>query len=306
MNRALLRRLAKWAGRAFALAAVVFIVVALRRQWDEISARPPGPAVWLTVVGLGIGYGMAMMIIAEAWHRLISDFARTKLPRRLTLPSYAVSQPAKYVPGNVFQYMGRHGWMARAGVANTPLLKAMSWDIILLLLAAVLFGIVAFLVFPMPMAFLSERLLRGIAMVAGGLFVVMAIALAVSPRLQRLVGVLRPRVTTVAVVVPLLMVFFAMQALIFATLGSVITGQVVPQLATVAVVSWIAGILPLGTPGGLGTREAMMLLLAGPLIGQPDALLLAGLFRMVTILGDAVCAGIGWAISRLPGDGDAS
>lgn len=301
MNRALLRRFVLWAGRVIALAAVVFIVIALRRQWSEISARSLGPAVWLTVVGLGIGYGTAMLIVAEAWHRLISDFAGTPLPRRLTLPSYAVSQPAKYVPGNVFQYLGRHSWMARAGVANTPLLKAMSWDIILLLLAAALFGIIAFLIFPMPMVFLSERLLRNLALGAVALFVVAATALAFSPRLQRLVGVLRPRAATVAVVVPLLIVFFALQALIFAALGSVIAGEMVPQLATVAVVSWIAGILPLGTPGGLGTREAMVLLLAGPLIGQPDALLLAGLFRLVTIIGDAVCAGIGWLISRTSG-----
>jgi hypothetical protein len=214
-----------------------------------------------------------------------------------------VSQPFKYVPGNVFQYLGRHGWMVRAGVANMPLLKAMSWDIVLLLVAAVLFGIIAFLVFPMPIAFLSESLLRGLALGTMALLLVAAVSLAVSPRLQSRFGTLRPRLATVATVVPLLMVFFAVQALIFAVLGSVIAGQPVPQLATVAVAAWIAGVLPLGTPGGLGTREAMVLLLAGPLLGQPDALLLAGLFRLVTIIGDAVCAGLGWGISRgLDGD----
>jgi glycosyltransferase 2 family protein len=304
MNRARLRWLANWAGRLIAVAAVVFIVLALRRQWSEISARSLAPATWLAVVGLGIGYGTAMLLVAEAWHRLICDFARSPLPRRLTLPSYAVSQPFKYVPGNVFQYLGRHGWMMRAGVANMPLLKAMTWDIVLLLVAAVLFGVIAFLTFPMPIAFLSEALLRGLALGIVALFIVAAISLAISPRLQNRFGTLRPRLATVAVVVPLLMVFFALQGVIFAVLGSVIAGQPVPQLATVAVAAWIAGVLPLGTPGGLGTREAMVLLLAGPLLGQPDALLLAGLFRLVTIIGDATCAGIGWGIARTTGADD--
>lgn len=304
MNRALLRRLAKWAGRLVAVAAVVFIAVALRRQWSEISARSLTLTLWLIVVGLGVAYGAAMMLVAETWHWLICDFARQTLPRRLTLPSYAVSQPAKYVPGNVFQYLGRHGWMARAGVANAALLKAMSWDIVLLLVAAGLFGIIAFLAFPMPIAFLSERLLRNLALAAGGLAVIGAVALAVSPRLQRLAGALRPRATTVVVALALLILFFTVQALIFATLGSAIAGHAIPQLATVAIISWVAGVLPLGTPGGLGTREAMVLLLAGPLIGPADALLLAGLYRLVTILGDIVCAGIGWLIARVPATAD--
>lgn len=300
----MLRRAAKWAGRLIAVAAIVFIAIALRQQWSEISARPLAPTLWATVAGLGIAYGVAMMLIAEAWHWLICDFARQTLPRRLTLPSYAVSQPAKYVPGNVFQYLGRYTWMARAGVANPALLKAMSWDIVLLLVAAGLFGIIAFLAFPMPIAFLSEELLRTLALVAAGLAVVAAIALAVSPRLRRLVGTLRPRAPTVVVAILLLMLFFAIQALIFVTLGSAIAGHFVPQLATVAVISWMAGVVPLGTPGGLGTREAMVLLLAGPLVGQADALLLAGLFRLVTISGDGVCAGIGWMITRLLPAGD--
>jgi uncharacterized membrane protein YbhN (UPF0104 family) len=297
MNRALLRRGATWLGRLIAVVAVVFVIMAVREQWSAISERSLGARVWLAVAALGIGYGAALMLVAEAWHRLICDFTAEALPRRLTLPSYAVSQPAKYVPGNVFQYVGRHAWLARAGVANTPLLKAMSWDVVLLLLAAALFGIAAFLLHPIPVAFLSDALLRTLAIIAAVVLGVAAMALTISPRLRALAGGMRPRAGTVAAVVALLMLFFLLQALVVVALGIGITGRVVPELATVAVVSWMTGYVPLGTPGGLGTREAMLLLLAGPLIGAPDALLLAGLFRLVTIAGDGVCALIGWAIA---------
>ncbi len=136
MNRPQFRRVAKIGGRLVALAAVVFIVLALRREWTEIGDRRLPASVWPTVAALAIVYGGALLVLAEAWHRLICDFSRTALPRRITWPSYALSQPAKYVPGNVFQYVGRHGWMARSGVANGPLLKAVTWDIALLLFGA--------------------------------------------------------------------------------------------------------------------------------------------------------------------------
>lgn len=298
MRRALLRRGATWLGRAVAGAAVVFVAVAVKREWGELSSRSLGTGVWMTVVVLGFIYGAALMIVAESWHRLISDFVRTELPRRLTLSSYAVSQPAKYLPGNVFQYFARHAWLVRAGVANKPLLKAMSCDVILMLLAATLVGIAAFLIFPMPIAFLSKELLQRVAVAVALLATIGAVALALIPRLQQLVGALRPRATTVVVVVPLLIVFFFIQGLVFSVLGHTITDRLVPQLVTVAAMSWMAGFVPLGTPGGLGTREAMVMLLAGPLIGEPEALMLAGTFRIVTVLGDITCAGIGWAITR--------
>jgi glycosyltransferase 2 family protein len=184
---------------------------------------------------------------------------------------------------------GRSCWLYRGAVCRWPSRWPGRW-----------IPIVAFLAYPIPIAFLSEGLLRTAALAGAGLLLVAILALALSPHLQKVAGTLRPQPGTVGITILLLMIFFAIYAVIFVSLGSVVVGSPVPQLATVAIISWIVGYIPLGTPGGLGTREAMVLLLAGPLIGPVDALLLAGLFRLVTILGDAVCAGIGLLIAPVP------
>ena len=296
MNRPALRRLARTAGRLVTVAAFVFIALAIRREWSAVADRHLPLRIWPAVAGLAAVYGTALMLNAEAWHRLISDFARTRLPRRITLPSYALSQLAKYVPGNVFQYVGRHGLMSRAGVANAPLLRAVTWDIGFLLIGATLAALLAFVLFPINVAFLSAELLRDAAVVAALVAVLAVAALSLSPWLARQVSAARPQVATAAVVIPLLLGFFTVQASAFTLVGALVEGRLVPQLATVAVIAWIAGFLPLGTPAGLGTREAVILLLAGPLVGPADAIVVAALFRLTTTLGDCVCYAIGVAI----------
>ena len=298
MNRATLRRAGKIAGRLITVAAFVFIALAIRREWGAVADRHLPLRIWPAVAGLAVVYGSALMFNAEVWHRLISDFARARLPRRITLPSYALSQLAKYVPGNVFQYVGRHGMMSRAGVANAPLLRAMTWDVGFLLIGASLTAMLAFVLFPIDIAFLSAELLRDAAVGAALLAAIAAIALSLSPWLARQVSAARPQVMTAVTVIPLLLMFFTVQASAFTAVGALVTGAFVPQLATVAVISWVAGFVPLGTPAGLGTREAVILLLAGPLVGPADAIVIAALFRLMTTLGDCVCYAIGFAIDR--------
>ena len=55
--------------------------------------------------------------------------------------------------------------------------------------------------------------------------------------------------------------------------------------------AWLTGFLVPGASGGLGVREATMLLLLTPQIGEPTALALALSTRLITTLGDVLFAG---------------
>jgi uncharacterized membrane protein YbhN (UPF0104 family) len=52
--------------------------------------------------------------------------------------------------------------------------------------------------------------------------------------------------------------------------------------------SWAAGFIVIGAPGGLGVREVAFVALAGAALGESGALLLIGIFRIVTFLGDTL------------------
>ncbi len=66
-----------------------------------------------------------------------------------------------------------------------------------------------------------------------------------------------------------------------------------PDAAAWLCLAWMAGYLVPGAPGGLGVREAVMLLGLAPTVGEPSALAAALSYRMVTVLADVVCAGLG-------------
>ncbi|MES9970924.1 MAG: hypothetical protein ABW092_12895, partial [Candidatus Thiodiazotropha sp.] len=53
-------------------------------------------------------------------------------------------------------------------------------------------------------------------------------------------------------------------------------------------IAWSVGFLTPGAPSGIGIREAILILLLSPLAGEANALILALLFRLVTIAGDTL------------------
>ena len=67
----------------------------------------------------------------------------------------------------------------------------------------------------------------------------------------------------------------------------------VMELTCLFAVAWVAGYLTPGAPGGLGVREAMMVLLLSPVVGSGAAVGLGITMRITTTLGDAVAFFVG-------------
>ncbi len=71
------------------------------------------------------------------------------------------------------------------------------------------------------------------------------------------------------------------------------------QLTCLFAVAWVAGYLTPGAPGGVGVREAMMVLLLPPVVGSGVAVGLAFTLRIATTLGDLVAFLAGMVVRRL-------
>ncbi len=63
-------------------------------------------------------------------------------------------------------------------------------------------------------------------------------------------------------------------------------------------VAWLAGLLAIYAPGGLGVREAVLVALLHGRIGAPDALVVAAASRLMLILADVLLAGISTVAMR--------
>jgi hypothetical protein len=299
------RRLWTWAGRLIAALALIYLGVAMRRQWRALSAWRPSVHDLAILVAASVVYGLAMLLIAEAWHRLVSCSAGTKLDRRITLPSSGVTQLAKYLPGNVMHYVGRHGWMARSGVPHGAIARAATGEIGCAVLAAATTAAGLAVIFPpasVPGLGAAEVRLLAIAAVAlmacGGL--VFGVARGRFPALARWT----PSPLAAAAALLSLSGFYLTQAgvldvVVFAA-GARPLGQILP----IAVGSWLIGYVTPGAPGGLGTREFALTLLLSPLLGPGPAVLVTVIFRLVTTGGDLWCFLLSSLIGRLPRPGD--
>ena len=63
-------------------------------------------------------------------------------------------------------------------------------------------------------------------------------------------------------------------------------------------VAWLAGLLAIYAPGGLGVREAVLVALLPGRIGAADALVVAAASRLILILVDVLLAGAATAMRR--------
>ena len=86
--------------------------------------------------------------------------------------------------------------------------------------------------------------------------------------------------------------FFALMAAIIAAVAMILGAGFAWEICGSGVAAWIAGFVTPGSPGGLGVREAAMVLL-GRQAAAPDVLLMTALlFRVVTFGGDIVWRGV--------------
>jgi hypothetical protein len=300
------KRVVVWAGRLLAVLSLAYLGWSAARHWHDLGDwRPSGPALGMLVV-LPFVHGAALLLVGLGWHQLAASFARRPLDRPNTIASFGVTQIAKYLPGNVFHYVGRHLWMSRRGVGHKALAMAMAWETIVLAgsaLAVAAISILMSTIAPPVIAGQPSRFWAGLIIVASGC--ALAAALSASRRASGLRPMLpAPRALLATIAAHL--GFLTTQGLIFAALFVAVDRPPVELAIAIACLSWLAGYVTPGAPGGIGSRELVLTTLATPLVGTASALILSALFRLVTTLGDIVCFLISRRLGAMPAEAAAT
>ncbi|MDP3983818.1 MAG: lysylphosphatidylglycerol synthase domain-containing protein, partial [Acidimicrobiia bacterium] len=254
------RRWSTLIGLVVGLAGVAFVVRALVRNWDEVSAALDGARPTLLLLALGLG-GLAMMGIGVAWHTSLRLLG-SGLPILSALRGYFVGQLGKYVPGGIWAIMGRGEWARSAGVrgavAYTSVMLSMgSAYLAALVLVAVLVPLsglfdsgadvrfaLVLLLLPLGFLLIHPKVFGFIIKTFGR----------VGARPDAIVVPTWGASTAVVLQqVPSWLLIGGVSLTISAALGD--TGDAVNIISATAI-AWIVGFLVLPTPGGIGVREA--------------------------------------------------
>jgi glycosyltransferase 2 family protein len=287
------QRLGSLVGAAIGIAGIVFVVRRVARDWDDFSdAIASASPAW---VACGLVFGLAAMsMIGWNWFALLrSNETASDFRRGATW--FFVGQLGKYVPGGIWPIVGQAELATRAGTSRSQAYSATALSMLATLLGAAVFGVGA--------AMVSSFDHRLIASIVGGALLAGFVLLG-SARVRQYVHRVAARVTrrrlelpesrVLAVAtarhLPVWFCFAMVNICVFRALGGSVEFRLVVELAVATCVSWIAGFVVVGVPGGLGVREAVFVsMMTGP-VGASIALSIAVVSRAVSISADLLGA----------------
>lgn len=302
----------KAAGYGVVLLSVWFI--ARRFSGPEfVSLLSEMPLFVFLLLGLFLfSYSLCNFLPAISWALFLQAMQPGLRTLRSAVGLYLRSGIVKYLPGNVFHFAGRHVMGKGLGVSQGDILKANILEVAGIVLCAgciiVLSLIGGSLVIP-GNTVIAANLETAAWIAAAG--TAAGIVLLFHEKVRRYVGkLLSPDKWRSYMMV------FLLYGAFFGITGLVLQGTLVAVSQTavfriddtalfVAVfsLSWIAGFVIPGAPGGLGVREFIILLMLGPGYGETPALSAALLLRVITVGGDVLSFLYSFIFS-LPGENE--
>lgn len=262
-----------WAGGSVGLAGVIFIVIRLHQYSEQLDFFRFGPKTWLTIIALLLVYGCANYLLAAAWFYILG-FLQILVSRNWAVKTYGISQLAKYIPGNIFQFAGRQALGLSADLPGRALAKSVFWELAIISMAGALFICPA-----------VPSVLTGLTIWAG-ILIFLLVIIPVGLCMSRLMGSYAVKAFACH------LLFLSVSGLVFVGTLLLITGssnielELVILYASSYVVAWLAGLVTPGAPAGVGVRELVLLFLLGAEVAEADLLIAVILNRFITVTGD--------------------
>src|SRR5215207_10154852 len=283
---------------------------------DSVPSKAPGRSRWLTAVVLAVVAGFFVATLAARWNDVISLKWRLDawlwglaLHRYAGTPTssgariWFLSNLARYVPGNVWSYVGAVELARREGVARRTTLAVMALTQVLSVGVAVLAGLPVLL---------AERARLGRPALLGALVVAVGAALAALFRRQLLAlarrrlpdfdpADLTPSAGTVVLLVFGYAVYWAITGLAFAALVASMASLAaadIPLVVAAYAAAYAAGFLALLTPAGLGIREGVLVVALAPVLPAGPALVVALVSRVWMMLVELAGAALAHLLAR--------
>jgi glycosyltransferase 2 family protein len=285
---------ARWLTVAVLTVVAVFFGVTLAARWREVISLKwqPRPGLFvLACVLLAVSYAM----VACIWGLALRRAAGTPLLAGARI--WFLANLARYVPGNLWSYVGAVELARRQGVERPRTLAVMALTQVLSVAVALLAGLPVLL---------AERARLGRPALLGAVAVAVVAAVAAVFRRQ-LLGLARRRVPgldagglvpspgTVALLTVGYAAYWAVTGLAFAALVASayrLPAGDVPLVVAAYAAAYAVGFLSLLTPAGLGVREGVLVVALAPVLPAGPALVVALVSRAWMMVAELAGAGI--------------
>lgn len=234
------------------------------------------PLGWLFITVLAVIYGLSCIILALAWRHILAGLG-VKVSLRWAIKTYAYSQIARYIPGNIFQFIGRQALGMADGIPGWSLAKSSFLELGLISIAG---GLFVTLILPLFSNELSVYISIGLFIISLA-FIFLCIYLFLN---KNLIYAFFLYVTFLLLSGMLFFSLFIVNESDFSFMavgwGGIICGAYV--------VAWLVGLAIPGSPAGIGIRESVLFFLLNDFISDASLLSIIFLGRLITIFGDVI------------------
>ena len=267
----------RWRSAAIATVVLACFAIALARTWEDVMAagwRVEAGTLALACISLALSYALA----AGLWGAALARAGGPGAVRGARI--WFLANLARYVPGNVWSFVGAVELARRDGVPRHATLALMALTQGLAVGTALLIGL--------PVLLVEHARLGSVAATGAGvaLLVIAVGALAAKPLgallRRRYPGVhLRDLVPSPAMAAGLALgyaVYWVVTGLAFAAFTRSlhpVAAADVPLLVAAYAAAYAAGFLALLSPAGLGVREATLVVALNPVLPPGPALVVA-------------------------------
>jgi len=210
-------------------------------------------------------------LLALAWRQILLGNGEKILPKE-AISIYGLSQLAKYVPGNFFQFLSRQGIGMASGVNSKALAISSLIEVALLAISGVTFFlvfliakqtslIVAFLIFIAILIFIATAIKLNYNKHISGAFIFYTLFLVCSS-----------------------VVFIFTYHTVYK--GTNLGVKQYLQGAIGYILSWFLGFITPGAPAGIGIRELTLAKTLGPSMSEGTIIALTTISRLISVLSD--------------------
>lgn len=279
-----------WTGLRLLVTATAFYYMfhLVSGQWPTIH-QALDHLHWAWVGASVILLVFSLTVSVQIWRQLMSQHGLI-VPCRWAWKYWIRSMVVRYIPGTIWGLAARGYVMRRGGLSKTSAVSIL----VIESLVGVLSALIIYLVSPAAQVgtmVINVFVIIGIVVLTGFMIFFASLAKLLNRfSLTRWIGVPtgRPSWTTI-ILFWIHWIIIGSSLFVLAHAFQSVPLKFLPFCIGAYAISWSVGYLAPFAPGGLGVREAGLTFFLAPVLGLPLAAILAILFRIVFILGEALC-----------------
>ncbi|MFD2729129.1 hypothetical protein [Enterococcus camelliae] len=291
------KNLLKYLGNIVTVLAIIFVFKQLFSNGLDYHSIFKSKNI-LPVVIIVIVQAIIVATNTYPWKKIVEILSNKKLPYKETVTIYVKSNLMKYVPGNVFQYVGRNELAMNQNISHLKVATATIIDVAMTVLSAMAISLV--FLYDYIWKFMSTFTNIWFLLILFIFFVLVLYVLIVIFKknilqfLSNNQDIFKKKNIHVLIkcffyYVFVMLISSLMYMLVFTfILDQHVTTTLFFKLFSAYTLSWLVGFITPGAPAGIGIKEAVMVGVTGGLVNQSTIALSMIVLRVLATFSDVL------------------